>query len=230
MAAVDTHADPFIAKQNQDTLSAWFRRRRFGVILEEIERISAAKGSCRIIDVGGRPEYWNPALATLRRCKAHVTVVNLENTQPKPEPLFDFRYGNACDLAEYADGSFDLAHSNSLIEHLGTWDNMKSCAGEIRRVAQSFYVQTPNFWFPYEPHFRVPFFHWLPEQVRARLLMRMAIGYFRKADTLDKAMQNIESVRLIDRRQLAELFPDATLRSERILGLVKSNIAIRSAY
>lgn len=230
MAAVDTHADPFIAKQNQDTLSAWFRRRRFGVVLEEIERISAAKGSCRIIDVGGRPEYWNPALATLRRCKAHVTVVNLENTQPKPEPLFDFRYGNACDLAEYADGSFDLAHSNSLIEHLGTWDNMKSCAGEIRRVAQSYYVQTPNFWFPYEPHFRVPFFHWLPEQVRARLLMTMAIGYFRKADTLDKAMQNIESVRLIDRRQLAELFPDASVRSERILGLVKSNIAIRSAY
>jgi len=96
-------------------------------------------------------------------------------------------------------------------------------------VSRSYYVQTPNFWFPYEPHFRVPFFHWLPEQVRVRLLMRFSLGYFRKADSIDKAMSNVESVRLIDRKQLAELFPDATIRAERICGFSKSIIAIRQS-
>jgi hypothetical protein len=227
MTAIDAHADPFVEKQRRDTWSTWFRRRRFGLIERQIEAISRVKGQCRIIDVGGRAEYWEPAIPTLERCKAHVTIVNLENTQQQAARLFGFSYGNACDLSEWADNSFDLAHSNSLIEHLGTWDNMRRCASEIRRVADAYYVQTPNFWFPYEPHFRSPFFHWLPEQTRARLVTRFALGYFKQAATIDKAMVNVESVRLVDRAQMATLFPDAKLEAERFVGLAKSLIAIR---
>jgi hypothetical protein len=227
MPAVDTHADPFIRKQSRDSISSWFRSRRFGLIEQEIERIYRDRGHCRIIDVGGRPEYWQPALGTLRRCNGHVTVVNIESTQPKPEPLFDFCYGDACDLSQFSEGAFDLAHSNSLIEHLLTWENMTRCADEIRRVGRSYYVQTPYFWFPYEPHFRVPFFHWLPEQVRARLVMRFRLGYFNRAATFHKAMKNIESVCLVDKAQLSALLPDGDIGFERIAGVPKSLIAVR---
>jgi hypothetical protein len=227
MSAVDVQSDPFVKKQNSDTWSAWFRRRRFALIEQQVERISSGKGSCRIIDVGGRAEYWAPALNTLQRCKAHVTIVNIERTQPKNEPMFEFHYGDACDLGQFADGAFDLAHSNSLIEHLGNWSNMRRCADEIGRVADCYYVQTPNFWFPYEPHFRVPLFHWLPEQLRARLVMQFSLGYFNRASALDKAMINVESVRLIDNTQFASLFPDAEIRYERFLGFSKSLIAVR---
>ena len=227
MSAVDTHADPFVVKQTGDRVSAWFRGRRFGLIEREIERIYRDRGECRIIDIGGRPEYWKPALDTLRRCNGHVTVVNIESTQSKPEPLFDFCYGDACDLSHVQDGAFDLAHSDSLVEHLVTWENMSRCAGEIRRVARSYYVQTPYFWFPYEPHFRLPFFHWLPQQTRARLVMRFKLGYFNRAATLHKAMKNIESVSLLDKSQMAALLPDADVGFEYIAGMPKSLIAIR---
>lgn len=220
-------ADPFLQKQSQDKASAYFRRRRFAMIEPLVRKIHAEKGKCSVIDVGGREEYWAPVLPLLTECNVHITVVNLEKTQPKPGRHFDFAYGNACDLGSYADQSFDLVHSNSLIEHVGRWDDMKRCAGEMRRLAKRYYVQTPYFWFPLEPHFRVPFFHWMPEQVRARLVKNFKIGYFNRAQTLDQAMQNVQSAVLLDKLQMVELFPDADVRFERVAGVPKSLIAIR---
>jgi hypothetical protein len=127
----------------------------------------------------------------------------------------------------YTTGQFDFAHSNSLIEHVGRWTDMKQCADEIRRVGKSYYVQTPYFWFPLEPHFRVPFFHWLPEQVRARLVMNFKVGYYNRAQSLDQALQDVQSACLLDRAQMQALFPDADVSFERAAGLPKSLMAIR---
>lgn len=217
----------FLNKQANDGWSNYFRGRRFALIEKKIRAIHKATGSCRIIDVGGRVEYWNPILPTLTEVGARITVVNLEKTQPKPGPLFDFAFGNACDLANYLDASFDFAHSNSLIEHVGRWPEMQRCAGEIRRVARAYYVQTPYLWFPIEPHFRAPFFAWLPEQTRARLLMRFDLGYIGKAATLGHAMLDVQSINLLDYAQMKCLFPDATISFERVAGLPKSMIACR---
>lgn len=227
MTTTTAEFDPFLRKQAGDRASAYFRGRRFALIEQQIHRIHAEKGSCSIIDVGGREEYWAPALATLAQCNAHVTVVNLEKTQPQPGRLFDFAYADACNLAEYRDGQFDFVHSNSLIEHVGRWGDMKRCASEMRRIGKSYYVQTPYFWFPLEPHFRVPFFQWLPEQVRARLVMWFKLGYFNRATSLDQAMQNVQSACLVDKTQMTALFPDAAVSFERVAGVPKSLIAIR---
>lgn len=227
MTATTAALDPFLQKQGQDKASAYFRRRRFALIEPIIRRIYEEKGSCSIIDVGGREEYWEPALPILEACKARVTIVNLEKTQPNSGRLFDFAYGDACNLSNYADQSFDLAHSNSLIEHVGRWDDMKRCAGEISRIAKRMYVQTPYFWFPIEPHFRVPFFHWLPEHIRARIVMNFKVGYFNRAASLDQAMQNVQSAYLLDKAQMRALFPAADVSFERVAGIPKSLIAIR---
>ncbi len=226
-AFVERADDFFLEKQAKDTWSNYFRGRRFALIEQKIRAIAVAKGTCRIIDVGGRVEYWNPILPTLNEVGAKITVVNLEKTQPKPGPLFDFAFGNACDLNGYADKSFDFAHSNSLIEHVGQWPQMQRCAAEIRRVATAYYVQTPYLWFPIEPHFRAPFFAWLPEQTRARILMRFDLGYIGRAATLDQAMSDVQSINLLDHAQMRGLFPDAAISFERALGLPKSMIACR---
>ena len=229
MTAAVLDIEAGVAKQRQDHISNYFRARRFPLIESMIADIHAKTGQCRILDIGGRQEYWDPIVASLTRYKAHITIVNLEQTQPAGTSGFAFEFGNACDLSRYADNAFDLAHSNSLLEHVGTWRDMKAAATETRRVAKSYYVQTPYFWFPLEPHFRVPFFHWMPEQVRFRLLMKTKLGYIGKASDVDDAMSNIQSACLLDKTQFATLFPDANVGFERVLGLPKSLIAHRQA-
>ncbi len=225
----DPSRDYYLAKQASDGWSHYFRGRRFAGIEAQIREISGKTGRCRIIDVGGREEYWRPLLPVLDEVSARVTVVNLEKTQPNAGPLFDFAYGDACDLSSYSDGSFDFAHSNSLIEHVGQWSKMQACAAEIRRVAKNYYVQTPYLWFPVEPHFRAPFFAWLPEQTRAKILMRFNLGYIGRAATLDQAMADVQSINLLDLAQMKALFPDAQIKFERVGGLPKSMIATRQA-
>jgi hypothetical protein len=225
-ATLDIGAGVF--KQRQDRISNYFRSRRFPRIEAMIADIHAKTGTCRIIDVGGRQEYWDPIAPTLARYNAHVTVVNLEQTQPLGTKGFSFEFGDACDLSRYADGAFDLAHSNSVLEHVGTWRQMTAAANETRRIAKSYYLQTPYYWFPLEPHFRVPFFHWLPEQVRYRLLMQTKLGYIGKANSVADAMASVQSAVLLDKQQVQALFPDAEVSFERVLGMPKSLIAQRS--
>ena len=104
---------------------------------------------------------------------------------------------------------------------------MLAFAGQVRRLAPSYYVQTPYFWFPYEPHFGCPAFHWLPESTRVALLTRRAMGHYPKADNVSVATQWAQSARLLDQQQMASLFPDAVVRREKFGGLTKSLIAIR---
>lgn len=226
-SATERAPDFYLKKQQADRWSAYFRTRRFAEIEAKIRMISAAKGRCRIVDVGGREEYWTPILPTLKEARAHLTIVNLEKTKPRSGPLFDFAFGNACDLSDFASQSFDFVHSNSLIEHVGRWPQMQQCASEIRRLAPSYYVQTPYFWFPIEPHFRLPFFAWAPEQLRARVLMRRECGYMAKAGTWDDAMREVQGINLLDKTQMSALFPDAKIAFERVLGLPKSLLAWR---
>jgi hypothetical protein len=100
-------------------------------------------------------------------------------------------------------------------------------AQEVRRLAPRYFVQTPNFWFPVEPHFRLPFIHWLPEPWRASIVMRRACGFYPRARSCNEARCIIDDARLIDARAMSELFPDAVIERERFAGFTKSLIAIR---
>jgi hypothetical protein len=104
---------------------------------------------------------------------------------------------------------------------------MSKFAAQTRRVAPHYYVQTPAFWFPIEPHFGVPFFHWLPESTRMALVQRQHIGKGPKADDMDQAAALINYYRLLDRAQFSHFFPDAQIVLEKFLGLTKSFVALR---
>jgi len=77
---------------------------------------------------------------------------------------FKFFEADGCNLAAFADHSFDIAHSNSVLEHVGSWARMVQFAKEVSRVSEKYFVQTPNYWFPIEPHFVTPFFQWFPKR------------------------------------------------------------------
>ena len=209
-----------------------FRRRRAEKFLLPLLRdIYNKRGAVRIADLGGAVTYWTNDVGgrLLEQFNCNVQLINIDTAYfgaSADHPRIALAKGDVCSLS-MPDQSFDLAHSNSVIEHVGDWTRMRAMANEIRRIAPVYLVQTPYFWFPIEPHFRAPFFHWLPEQLRARLLTRMAMGAYERIDSFDEAMFAVQHVQLIDRTQMRTLFPDAQIEAERLGGFIKSITAIR---
>lgn len=214
-----------------------FRHARFGLCRTVIEEVVAQRGACHVLDIGGALRYWQVcAPDLLYDPRFSIDMVNITYSPGDQESVeaiggnrIRLLHGDARAMPEIADGAYDLAHSNSVIEHVGRWGDMQAMAAEVRRIAQRYYVQTPYWGFPIEPHFRVAGFHWLPEQWRMRLIMRAARGYHPKAETTDEAMRIIDSAVLVDRRQFGALFPGANIHSEIIYGLTKSLIALGGA-
>lgn len=221
--ATHTVAKTYVEKTS---LPYKFREKRFAHIRPLIERVIREKGSCRIADIGGTAYYWKIAEEFVAANPIEIHLFNLSHVDV-PNAKFKSFIADACAMDDHADMSFDVVHSNSVIEHVGNWDNMSRMAFHVRRLAPVYYVQTPNFAFPFEPHFRFPFFHWLPEQVRAELLMRCNLGFGGKRASYDAAMRGVQSAYLLNVRQFQVLFPDAEIVKERAYGLPKSLMAIR---
>ncbi len=85
-------------------------------------------------------------------------------------------------------------------------------ARELRRVARGWYVQTPAFSFPVEPHALLPFAHWLPPRLR-RPYWRLGVA------------GDWEDIALLRRREMTELFGEPV--AERAGPLVKSWVSVR---
>lgn len=211
---------------NGRSLAFKARQRRFRLVRAMIDDIVARKGKCRIADIGGTEYYWRISNGYIEQAPVEITLINL-TAAPVGGDRFQSIAGDATDLADIDDNAFDLVHSNSVIEHVGSWDRMTRMAANVRRLAPSYYVQTPNFWFPFEPHFRFPGFQYLPEQVRARLLMTFNLGFGGRRATLDAAMRAVQSAALLNAAQMRVLFPDGELRRERIGFLTKSLMMLR---
>ncbi len=203
-----------------------FRQTRLRRFLAIVDEIIAASGTCRILDVGGRAAYWLGLEPLWRDRPCHITLVNLAS-EAVPDERFSSLPGDARELSQFGDMSFDLVHSNSVIEHVGLWRDQCKMAQEVRRLAPRYFVQTPNFWFPVEPHFRTPFIHWLPEPWRVAIVMHRSCGFYPRAQSCDAARHILDDAKLLDPRAMAELFPDAVIERERFVGFTKSLIAVR---
>jgi len=203
-----------------------FRVKRFRLFKPIVDQILADKGACSILDLGGTPAYWEQFGADLDWKRVKVCTLNVRQSETA-HPGITSMAGDARDVSSFGDRSFDIVHSNSVIEHVGRWDDMAAMAKEVRRLAPRYFVQTPYFWFPIEPHARFPLFHWMPEPWRYRILMRRACGFWKQQPDVGEATRAIQSALLLDRRQMQFLFPDAQITAEKVLGLTKSLLAIR---
>ncbi|WP_176758505.1 class I SAM-dependent methyltransferase [Limimonas halophila] len=212
----------------RNTLGFRLRQRRFAQFRRLLEQVYDERGQVNILDMGGTGTYWRIAGSTLTDYNCHVHLVNPDLTEVPAHPNFRLERRDARDLRHLPDQAFDVVHSNSVIEHVGGWQDMRSFAREVRRLAPRYFVQTPNFWFPVEPHFRAPLFHWLPEQLRARALQHIHLGFAdQKQADMDEAMCRVHGVCLLDKAQMATLFPDARIETETFALLTKSLIAVR---
>jgi hypothetical protein len=149
--------------------------RRFRLFKGMVTEVLSKKSTCRILDLGGAPTHWMTFGRDLDWSRLQVSLVNLTASE-SGRPEIVSLVGDARRMKHFDDFSFDIVHSNSVIEHVGHWDDMSSMAEEIRRLAPRYFVQTPYFWFPLEPHARFPFLHWMPESWRYRILCGRGCG------------------------------------------------------
>ena len=156
--------------------------------------------------------------------RLHVTLLNLHPSASKSSRLATI-VADARDLSCLATGAFDVVFSNSVIEHVGGPSDQLAMAREVRRVGRYYCVQTPNRFFPVEPHFQFPLFQFLPRALRIALVRRASLGWHERVPDRAAAGRLVDSVRLLTVRQLATLFPDAVIDRERFLGLTKSLVA-----
>jgi ubiquinone/menaquinone biosynthesis C-methylase UbiE len=110
-----------------------------------------------------------------------------------------------------ADCSVDMAVCNSVIEHVNDPDTL---AAEIRRVSQSYFLQTPNGDFPLETHsfVAIPFYNF----ITWRRLRWFACKIF------GASFEYVDGVRYLPEQRLRYLFPEATVVYETVFGLKKS--------
>lgn len=196
------------------------RRKRFVLFRDLIERLDPP---IRILDVGGTEQFWD-----MMKFEASEQVqITLLNTFPAgvSRPHMQSAVGDARNLSRFADHEFDVVFSNSVIEHVGSIDDQRKMAGEIRRVGKSYFVQTPNRGFPLEPHFMFPFFQFLPVSFRAKLLQKFNLGWIARVPDYPSAKLAVQTIRLLTRRDLEQMFPEAEIFEERFLGLTKSFVA-----
>lgn len=177
-----------------------------------------------VLDLGGRVDTWQRAPVRAR----HVHVVNLEPAPATLPSWAEADHADACALPErIARRRYDLVFSNSVIEHVGGHERRLRFAETVRALADAYWVQTPYRYFPVEPHWVAPGMQFLPVTARTALAHRWPLGHTRPPDRAT-AMRAVLWTELLDRTQLRHYFPDATLRAERLLGLTKSLIAVRS--
>jgi hypothetical protein len=208
---------------DRQSVATRLRRQRFRILLD---MIGDTTEPVSILDVGGRPNYWEMMTAgkpLVRRL--HITLLNREPYDIFSRPGFTAQVGDARCMPQFADHQFDIVFSNSTIEHVGSDADQLCMANEIRRIGRKYYVQTPNRFFPIEPHFVFPFFQFLPVGLRVRLLQRFGLGWYSRTPEQKEAESIVRSIRLLRRKEVVHLFPNASIFEERYLGMVKSFVA-----
>ena len=131
--------------------------------------------------------------------------------------------GDAINLSQFKDNEFDIVFSNSVIEHLYSFENQTKMAKECMRVGKFYYIQTPNKFFFIEPHFRLPFFNFLPKK-SAQLILTKTKFSLGKKWTEKEANETLAEIRLLSKREYIKLFDGAQIYTERFLGFAKSFI------
>lgn len=195
------------------TLQRWrvqFRTRRMWKML----RLISPPRHARVVDLGGTWELWN-----LIPHEFTITLVNRSPWPSVPDCLAErcrIVVADACDLGGLFDsGSFDLAFSNSVIEHVGGKSRRMLFAEEVRRLAPSWWIQTPHPGFPIEAHTGLPYYWQWPDWAKARA---ESIRQRQMPDWHEE----MASTEPLHEEEMRSLFPGGWTYRECTLGMVKS--------
>lgn len=179
--------------------------------------------STRILDVGGTAYNW-----TFVNCPSDITLLNIKIPKSESQLPANIHYemGDGTNL-RYGKGEFDICYSNSVIEHLFTFENQMKFAREVRRVGKQIWIQTPARGFFVEPHYITPFIHYFPKRIQRRLLRNFTLRGLVTRPKQEQIDGFLAEIRLINLAEMKELFPECEIYKEKFLFMTKAYIAIR---
>lgn len=179
----------------------------------------------KILDVGGTFDFWNNSGLISSAQNIQLTILNMSSIEiDSGHQNIKAVVGDARNMQQFTDGEFDVVFSNSVIEHVGSYRDQEMMAKEIVRVSKRYFIQTPNLYFPIEPHFVFPFFQFLPRELKFWLVTHFKLGWYDRATDNQKAWDLVNEVRLLTKDEFKSIFPNAAIYQEKVLGLTKSFI------
>ncbi len=202
-----------------DSFGYAMRNKRFQVFEALIQKNFPNGKVIKVLDVGGTAYFWKDR-EMVKSGKLQITLLNLEEEKNLSNGIKSMA-GNATDLSMFEENHFDLVFSNSVIEHLYTWENQQKMARECQRICKKYFIQTPNKHFFVEAHYAIPFIQYMPKRLTYSILTKTRLSRLRKWEPQD-AQQYLDEIRLINKREMQELFPDAKIYHEKMLGMTKS--------
>lgn len=200
-----------------------WRKKRFKLFVDYVK----PSAEDILLDVGGYPGNWTLHPQLVKR----LDILNVHevfwNTADFPHHRIKILTGDGCSLA-MPNKSYEIGFSNSVIEHVGSWERQQQFAAEIRRVAKAVWVQTPAYECPIEPHYLTPFIHYLPRSFQKKILRWFTLWGWIQRPTPAQINEMVETTRLLRKSEMLELFPDCEIITERLFGVLpKSYIAFR---
>jgi ubiquinone/menaquinone biosynthesis C-methylase UbiE len=196
------------------------RRKRLSLFLNFIAPL---KKPIRILDLGGTVAFWY-LNGFANNSQIEIVVLNLA-AQPTKFKNIKSIVGDARSLSRFKDKQYDVVFSNSLIEHIGDLKAQEKMGKEIMRIGKKYFVQTPNRFFVLEPHFFIPFFYLIPENLKFFVVKNLSLKWWLKPDKDSKIKSWIKSIRLLDEGEMKNIFKKGFVHREKFLGLTKSLIS-----
>lgn len=207
-------------QNNEGSISFKLRKKRlefFSKFCETIEK------PVRILDLGGSDYHWRNS--DFKDNKSfHITLINTEVQNIKDFRNISFIKRDVRDLTFFDDKEYDVVYSNSMFEHLNKFEEQKKIAGEVIRIGKHYFIQTPNYYFPVEPHFLFPFFQFLSDDLKTKLVSKYSQGWYNKQTDESKARRLATSIRLLKKNEIMRIFPGSKIYSEKYFFLNKSFI------
>ncbi len=164
----------------------------------------------KVLDIGGTQEYWEMMEYTDPNL-IEVILINIQDIKTTLPNFISVKM-NALDLNIFK-FDCDIIFSHSLIEHI----DHEKFAYIIKTFNKPYFIQTPNKYFPMEPHFLIPLFQFMPLWLKYWLVKR-----YRKELELE-----IKDINLLSKSELKKLFPNTEIHGEKILGMPQSFIVIK---
>jgi ubiquinone/menaquinone biosynthesis C-methylase UbiE len=174
------------------------------------------RGDERVLDIGSQVDAQARQLLERIPDKRRIVATNI-----RPEHLHSIRTaypGIATVQADartlpFRDKEFDLVYSNAVIEHVGTFADQMRMADEVRRVGKRWFLTTPNRWYPFEFHARMPLLSWLPAPLMHKVARLWAYNHVQQRY---RSGGDYSDVRLLTARQLGRMFPDSRILKPRV--------------